>query len=93
MEIIRQHLLFAADAGYVLAMGDLGLMYMDSGNDDEALFWLTLAEKRSETGDPRKEYLYGNSAALLRTRLSDRRQADVLSRIETWEKGKRNKLP
>jgi hypothetical protein len=91
--IIRQHLLFAADAGYVLAMGDLGLMYMDSGNDDEALFWLTLAEKRSEAGDPRKGYLYGNCAALLRTRLSDKRQANVLSRIATWEKGIHNKLP
>lgn len=83
--VAMQHLRYAADAGYVLAMGDLGLMYADSGNDEEALFWLSLAEKKADDSDPRKGYLFGHAAMIVRNRMSDKSQAAVMSRIAGWQ--------
>jgi hypothetical protein len=86
---IMQHLLYAANRGYVLAMGDLGLMFADEGNDEDALFWLSLAEKRSDESDPRKNYLFAHVSANLRESISDSSQARVLSRVQAWEPASR----
>lgn len=65
IQAVIDDLKYAADGGYVDAMGELGLIYMGSGKKKEALYWLSLAEQKALASDARKKDLFTASLKAL----------------------------
>ena len=58
---IMNDLYYAANNGFVDAMGELGLLNMSNGNNTEALYWFNLAKQKALPSDPRKKYFFSTA--------------------------------
>lgn len=65
MNAIIDDLKYAANAGNMDAMRELGMLYMDKGSKAEALNWFAMAENNKET-DPQKNVFYAASIKTLK---------------------------